>query len=70
MTKYEKGDHVLVTYDPRFNHWMRGVVICAYIGASMVKYQVKLDDGVRDTFTSDFMKRVPVVDLLAEVLGD
>ena len=70
MIEFSDRERVLVTYDPLFNHWQRGVVICAYIGASMVKYQVKLDDGVRDTFTSDFMKRVPVVDLLAEVLGD
>jgi hypothetical protein len=67
MTEFEKGDHVLVTYDPARNHWMRGVVICAYFGASLIKYQVKLEDGVRDTFTREYMKLVPAVDLLAEL---
>jgi hypothetical protein len=64
---FEKGDHVYATYDPARKHWMRGVVICAYVGASLMKYQVKLNDNVRDTFTAEYMKHVPAVDLLAEV---
>lgn len=68
MTEFEKGDHVYVTYDPHSDkHWQRGVVICAYVGASIMKYQVKMTDGVRDTFSREYMKLVPAVDLLAEV---
>lgn len=67
MTEFEEGEHVYVTYDPLKKHWQRGVVVCAYIGASFMKYQVKMSDGVRDTFTREYMKHVPAVDLLAEL---